>query len=1276
MPNLEDIGSFGNQRGISNFSEQTQDIRTRSNYTMNHTNSTRVNETTQQTFQQYDEKNQTRQEIKYDDFEDQVDKIPQLAPVQRRIIKKIVKRKKQQIQDVKFNDQHEDHNDYALVKSRIQVIPSGQGTIEDQGVIENRLSIDNKDIQIRKGRKSSKKTKRSKSRIIDQENEDINYENDDEQERYQKVVYQNIGRQDNGNSNKKGRQEDGNDYQLPQSLIQNKRKKYNPAKKKGDKSYMRQQIQQQHEATLQRALQNPLTHERDEFYDRSFVSIPDSNQLMNDNTIQNLRSDENANSFEHIQQIYALDQQQGRSTVLTTNQQLQQLQDDFNQSSSVDQNDASNSDHQNQEQSSENISPEQIRVNQLSLEAYIQYRKERQKRIHTEIFNFIWINFIYMAFFAFLLARQTWLSQMNCEISLVVFIIYHVSDKKKNFEGQDKYQTRSFKQSSTLFQYSLRFKLRVVDWPFWCGLAVHVIFIIFITGLFLYSLVCYCRGEFSWQCLIANFWAILISVGFGLAALNSILIFISKNPSPSDSYSLTGESENNSNNSTSHNYNKSSQNNTLISEQNSTSQISGNDYSSINDLALIWIPVLYLLANILSTFLLMPLLTIWFEKLLYQEDRVQVTSLQRELTQESQENEQTLKIYKFKAPAFLKKMTNTYFKKSHKKDLKLLKKKIHQIKRQYRSKQTNMSFNLEDYLHQKDLQKLFNKQLGGNNTNTLGGNYDKETEQKIIGNHVNYCDGDQVVFRINTNGNLEDNQAIDNQLMKQRNSKKGARKHAVHLSISSANQLRKLGDKFMQDYPLVNLKKSQNAKIKHKTLKFNDTINDTKKTLLNTNTLNDSCSTVQLKECLICMSSISDAVIMPCGHGGVCYECAQQILQKGVDSQKCHLCREYIEQVLKIDVNTIFKDYIRVIESSQVAYKGQTLSINNNHNINLNSSNVDINSRRIRNAVSNRVDPNFINQSHIAQNQQVIQSQRNAQIQNNNANTSMDQINHRYNSSDSNLQINEGDLEPEDMDIIIEKFNEQYEILNPLMILQNSLNSYQGSMINLNKSFSHLHALDLNYKATDINNNNNDNEEMCFDDPKDVYFGRDPSLQNINQSQNRYQLSHNKQGSNNLNQQLQNQLIQKKIIVQETEQYKSQNSQKSRKGRNNMLAKVIENVSQTQDSQTNKDFTRNHNLNQNQMDKKIFQTDQNDSKNRKRYIAQNREDFESYQPEDEENASSQIFSQKQQKQNQHYYNQIGSDQQPQIDLMSALSDDMRNSNISKKLKQKGKTKQQ
>ncbi len=84
--------------------------------------------------------------------------------------------------------------------------------------------------------------------------------------------------------------------------------------------------------------------------------------------------------------------------------------------------------------------------------------------------------------------------------------------------------------------------------------------------------------------------------------------------------------------------------------------------------------------------------------------------------------------------------------------------------------------------------------------------------------------------------------------------------------------------------------------------------------------MSHSQSSVKLKDCVVCMSdTAADGVIMPCGHGGICYDCALQMLKKNAEedeSQVCHLCREPIEQVLKVDMNTVFKEYIRVLESA------------------------------------------------------------------------------------------------------------------------------------------------------------------------------------------------------------------------------------------------------------------------------------------------------------------------------------------------------------------------
>ena len=72
-----------------------------------------------------------------------------------------------------------------------------------------------------------------------------------------------------------------------------------------------------------------------------------------------------------------------------------------------------------------------------------------------------------------------------------------------------------------------------------------------------------------------------------------------------------------------------------------------------------------------------------------------------------------LKVYKFKAPAFLRKLTNTYFKRTQFEDLYDLKKRIRQLKKKYKSKETNMSFNLEGYMWDKQKGKEGNKEKAG-----------------------------------------------------------------------------------------------------------------------------------------------------------------------------------------------------------------------------------------------------------------------------------------------------------------------------------------------------------------------------------------------------------------------------------------------------------------------------------------------------------------------------------------------------------------------------------
>lgn len=41
--------------------------------------------------------------------------------------------------------------------------------------------------------------------------------------------------------------------------------------------------------------------------------------------------------------------------------------------------------------------------------------------------------------------------------------------------------------------------------------------------------------------------------------------------------------------------------------------------------------------------------------------------------------------------------------------------------------------------------------------------------------------------------------------------------------------------------------------------------------------------------CVICFDKIPDVVFRPCGHGGVCYDCAVDVMKK---NGECYLCRE------------------------------------------------------------------------------------------------------------------------------------------------------------------------------------------------------------------------------------------------------------------------------------------------------------------------------------------------------------------------------------------------
>ena len=57
-------------------------------------------------------------------------------------------------------------------------------------------------------------------------------------------------------------------------------------------------------------------------------------------------------------------------------------------------------------------------------------------------------------------------------------------------------------------------------------------------------------------------------------------------------------------------------------------------------------------------------------------------------------------------------------------------------------------------------------------------------------------------------------------------------------------------------------------------------------------------------ECMICLSQSADAVILVCGHGGICFDCGLTLCHSKVNP-RCHLCRKVRLSYFKI---TLFRE--------------------------------------------------------------------------------------------------------------------------------------------------------------------------------------------------------------------------------------------------------------------------------------------------------------------------------------------------------------------------------
>ncbi|CAK59859.1 unnamed protein product (macronuclear) [Paramecium tetraurelia] len=62
----------------------------------------------------------------------------------------------------------------------------------------------------------------------------------------------------------------------------------------------------------------------------------------------------------------------------------------------------------------------------------------------------------------------------------------------------------------------------------------------------------------------------------------------------------------------------------------------------------------------------------------------------------------------------------------------------------------------------------------------------------------------------------------------------------------------------------------------------------------------DGESSVNQEKCLVCYENTPNIVFVPCRHGGICQQCAEDVIQK---SNECYLCRKTISQILKVQKN-------------------------------------------------------------------------------------------------------------------------------------------------------------------------------------------------------------------------------------------------------------------------------------------------------------------------------------------------------------------------------------
>ena len=74
-------------------------------------------------------------------------------------------------------------------------------------------------------------------------------------------------------------------------------------------------------------------------------------------------------------------------------------------------------------------------------------------------------------------------------------------------------------------------------------------------------------------------------------------------------------------------------------------------------------------------------------------------------------------------------------------------------------------------------------------------------------------------------------------------------------------------------------------------------------------------SNSDIQTCYLCCERPPNAILMNCGHGGICYDCAVTSIK---NNNTCVECRSTVEKIFKIDMSNNNLEVVKAVSVSKV----------------------------------------------------------------------------------------------------------------------------------------------------------------------------------------------------------------------------------------------------------------------------------------------------------------------------------------------------------------------